>query len=137
MSSEKDALQNSLLKNNVKGVINSEKDFSKIPDALNALESGASWYSDKIFQSCFEKPKKTQTNSGEIAAAVNLTKREREILVYLTKGLRNQAIADELELSYRTVVTHVYNIYRKLKIKSRTEAIRFAITNKLVDMEND
>ena len=58
-----------------------------------------------------------------------LTQREWEVLKLLAEGFSNQAIADTLYISIVTVKTHVQNICRKLKVKSRTQAI--ALVNRL------
>ncbi|MEM6271249.1 MAG: response regulator transcription factor [Bacteroidota bacterium] len=53
----------------------------------------------------------------------NLTPREREILDLLIDGLSYQKIADQLFISYGTVRKHVENIYRKLEVHGKVEAI--------------
>ena len=55
--------------------------------------------------------------------ASSLTDRETEILDLLSKGKRNKEIADLLFISPSTVHTHIHNIYEKLQIRSRSEAI--------------
>jgi len=52
-----------------------------------------------------------------------LTEREREILALIAQGLANQAIAQRLVLSVKTVQNHVSNIFGKLQVASRAEAI--------------
>jgi DNA-binding NarL/FixJ family response regulator len=52
-----------------------------------------------------------------------LTKREREMLDLLAKGFRYKEIADQLFISFETVRTHIHNIYEKLHVQSRTEAL--------------
>jgi DNA-binding NarL/FixJ family response regulator len=52
-----------------------------------------------------------------------LTEREREVLELLASGRSNQAIADELVLSLKTVRNHVSNVYTKLRVADRSEAI--------------
>lgn len=52
-----------------------------------------------------------------------ITKQEEKILDLITRGYGNKEIANLLTLSFRTVETHVRNIYRKLSVNSRTEAI--------------
>lgn len=52
-----------------------------------------------------------------------LSKREKEILELLTQGFRYKEIADQLFISQETVRTHVRNLYEKLQVQSRTEAI--------------
>jgi ATP/maltotriose-dependent transcriptional regulator MalT len=53
----------------------------------------------------------------------DLTKREREILPLLAKGLSNKQIADKLCISDLTVKTHLQNIHGKLQVKGRIEAV--------------
>lgn len=50
-----------------------------------------------------------------------LTKREVEVAAFITSGLTNRQIAHQLEISERTVHTHVQNILKKLTLASRTQ----------------
>ena len=52
-----------------------------------------------------------------------LTEREREILRLIADGLSNQAIADQLVVAVSTVKKHVNNLYGKLDVQSRTQAL--------------
>jgi DNA-binding NarL/FixJ family response regulator len=51
-----------------------------------------------------------------------LTDREREVLAFIGRGMRNADVAREMALSENTVATHIKSIYRKLGISSRAEA---------------
>jgi DNA-binding NarL/FixJ family response regulator len=53
----------------------------------------------------------------------SLSKREREVLQLLTEGMDNGAIANSLEITINTAEKHLANIYKKLGVTSRTEAI--------------
>jgi DNA-binding NarL/FixJ family response regulator len=63
-----------------------------------------------------------------------LTGREVEILQGVARGLSNRAIAGELWLSDQTVKFHLHNVYRKLGVRNRTEAARYAYEHGLVEM---
>lgn len=58
-----------------------------------------------------------------------LSEREWDILMLLIKGLSNKAIAARLEICEKTVEFHLHNIYQKLNVKSRAEAIVWAFQN--------
>lgn len=52
------------------------------------------------------------------------TKREKDVLVFLEKGLSTKEIAFYLGISFNTVKVHIYKIYKKMKIRKRVELIR-------------
>jgi DNA-binding NarL/FixJ family response regulator len=66
------------------------------------------------------------------AGSEDLTARELEVLQLLARGLRNKEIAARLYVSERTVNFHLANIYQKLNVSGRTEALSKAITQGLV-----
>lgn len=63
---------------------------------------------------------------------INLSEREVEVLQQLCKGLSYTAIADNLILSPSTIRKHIENIYKKLQVHSKLEAIQKAERNKLI-----
>lgn len=58
-----------------------------------------------------------------LATECSLTERETEILGYLARGFTSTYIASNLLISANTVRTHMYNMYRKLGVTSRTELL--------------
>ena len=65
-----------------------------------------------------------------------LTPREREVLQLIAEGRTNQQIADELVVSVKTVEAHKAHIMDKLKAKSRTDLIRYALRRGIVKLES-
>jgi DNA-binding NarL/FixJ family response regulator len=63
---------------------------------------------------------------------VNLTKRESEVLVHLSKGLNYKDIANNLIISNGTVRKHIENIYKKLQVHNKMEAVQKAKSQKLI-----
>jgi DNA-binding NarL/FixJ family response regulator len=63
---------------------------------------------------------------AEAQSSTQLTKRENEILHLLSKGLLYKEISDQLNISTGTVRQHIHNIYEKLHVQNRTEAINKA-----------
>ncbi len=64
----------------------------------------------------FKRPSTTLAN-------VQLSAREAEVLKFLSRGFSNKEIADQTELSVETVRTYLKSIYKKLHVRSRTEAV--------------
>ena len=69
--------------------------------------------------------------SPRTRANPELTRREREMLRLLSQGLRNKEIARELGISTRTVEGHLNNLYLKIGVGSRTEALIYAAEHHL------
>ena len=55
-----------------------------------------------------------------------LSKRQKQLIVMLDRGLSNREIADELGISEHTVKVHLWRLFRRLGVKSRTQTIHFA-----------
>ena len=64
--------------------------------------------------------------------AGRLTERERDVLGCMSDGLNNHEIAEKLVVSIGTVKFHISNIFQKLGVDSRVEAVKLAIEQKLV-----
>jgi two-component system response regulator DegU len=65
-----------------------------------------------------------------------LTTREKEVLTLLTEGLTYKGVADRLVISETTVKTHVNNIFQKLQVNDRTQAVLYALKYGLVEPSN-
>mgnify|MGYP000011018829 FL=1 len=61
-----------------------------------------------------------------------LSKRQKQLLVLLDKGLSNRDIAEALEISEHTVKVHLWRLFRRLNVKSRSQASHLARTNGLL-----
>jgi DNA-binding NarL/FixJ family response regulator len=72
-------------------------------------------------------PVRWDTREPDEAAAGLLTRREREVLTLIATGLSNPEIAAQLSVSLNTVERHTVNIYRKLRLRGRAEAVAYAM----------
>jgi len=72
---------------------------------------------------------------SNIELTPSLTEREREVIKALAQGKSNKEIASALDISEKTVRNHASNIYKKLHIFDRTQAVIYAVRRGLVDLE--
>ena len=63
---------------------------------------------------------------------LGLSKREHEILLLITEGLSNQQIADRLFISENTIKKHISNLFLKMDVERRTEAVKKAKALKVI-----
>lgn len=92
----------------------------EIIQAIEQLQAGGSPMSPEVARkvvSFFQRPAAKDNHLQ------TLTTRELEILTELSKGYRYKEIADRLKISIETVRSHLHNIYEKLHVQSRTEAV--------------
>ena len=80
-------------------------------------------------------PNSSPQNSTTLTEGIetDLSLRELEVLLNISDGLTNQQIADKLFISLNTIKTHTTNIYSKLGVKSRTQAISKAKSLNLIN----
>ncbi|HRF97136.1 MAG TPA: response regulator transcription factor, partial [Aggregatilineales bacterium] len=64
-----------------------------------------------------------------------LSDRESDVLKLMTQGMTNSEIAEKLVITQSTVKFHVSNILSKLKVSTRTQAVAYALQNRLFDSE--
>jgi DNA-binding NarL/FixJ family response regulator len=69
---------------------------------------------------------------GPVESIEPLTTREEDVLRYLVKGLIKKEIADQLAISQHTVDMHLRSVYRKLHVRSQTEAVSKALRQGIV-----
>jgi len=73
-----------------------------------------------------------EQSKGNLRTFVPLTKREKEVLLLLPRGLTAKAMASELFLTEATIKTHLATIYRKFEVRNRSQAIAIGIENRLL-----
>ncbi len=93
--------------------------MQKIVDSLIELHQGGAPMSMQIARKVIEKMHGNKT-TGQIEA---LTFRENEVLHCLAKGLLYKEVANKLNITIGTVRQHIHNIYKKLHVQNRTEAL--------------
>ena len=95
----------------------------KLLDAIRELYEGGAPMSSQIARKVVTTFQNKNTSTSAANSLGVLSKREKEILEKLSKGLLYKEIADELFISAQTVRKHVYHIYEKLHVGNRIEAV--------------
>ena len=98
----------------------------KLLDAIREVDAGGAPMSRQIARRVvqfFQKVNELPTDAQKPAVVVDLTEREKQVLDALAKGYAYKEIADQLNISFETVRTHLRTIYEKLHVHSRTEAV--------------
>lgn len=108
------------LKAGAVGYILKHKATEQIAESIKDVYRGGSPISPAIARKLVEGFRRSGPSKSELE---KLTKREREILHLLSTGDRYKEIAAQLFISEETVRSHVRNLYEKLQVQSRTEAV--------------
>lgn len=113
------------------------KDTKKdiLVEAIKKVHSGEQYFGEKISQVIFKGFYKQ--SKGEKIASNNkdLSKREVEVLRQIASGLSNRQIADKLFISIRTVDAHRNHIMQKLGLKTTAELVKYAIKERIIELE--
>lgn len=106
------------------GYITKNANHSRLLDAIDEVQSGGAPMSSQIARMVVSSFQKNQNSP--------LTSRETEVLELLAKGKSYSVIADELFIHKETVKSHIKNIYFKLQVNSKADALEIARKNKLI-----
>lgn len=104
------------------GYLLKDDDPMILPEAIHTIVKGSAWVSEAITEKLISAAKGKQ----EAALGGPLTKREREVLHFLSEGSTNREIALALQTAERTVEFHVSNILSKSGARGRWEAVIWA-----------
>lgn len=108
------------LKAGASGYILKTEGPSKIMEALNEMLDGGSPMSSQIARKVVASFNESQSSNKVLQ---NLTDKESQVLAYLAKGMLNKEVAHYMSISPATVRTHIQNIYGKLHVNTRVEAV--------------
>jgi len=112
------------VKSGVRGYFKVTDSPATMIKAVRAVHGGEIWAERRILEKAIANPMLLpETLQSHIPGLPPLTNREMEVLTMVLQGASNREIADSSSISERTVKTHLYRVYRKLNVKSRTKAI--------------
>ncbi len=105
------------------------------------IEAGADIYIEKstpaneissAIQGLFAAEHGSDDEPAVAVGETKLSKRQKQLIVMLDRGLSNRDIATELDISEHTVKVHLWRLFRRLDVKSRTQTLHFARMNGLL-----
>ena len=108
----------------------------EIVDAVRAVYSGESVLHPAVARKVLNRFARPADEVEAKKSSEVLSDREMEVLKLVTKGSSNKDIADKLCLSVRTVQGHLANIFNKLQVSSRTEAVVHALKQGWVTLDD-
>jgi DNA-binding NarL/FixJ family response regulator len=114
-----------------------------IDDFLNTIRSvaeGKKVLPQPLTESLFSHIVEYAVRSGKadrLMKAVQLTRREHEVVDLIARGMSNKEIANELHIAVHTVKSHVHNTLEKLALHTRLELASFALTEGMVRTSTD
>jgi DNA-binding NarL/FixJ family response regulator len=120
-----DNAENLTLPPGVTGLFAKDETPAALSVAIRQVARGEEYLSPSLAVALLQQQRDTAVSPP--ANLDSLTRRERQILALLGEGLSNKAIAAQLYLSVRTVEGHLANLYAKLGVHSRAEAILIAM----------
>lgn len=121
-----------MLQAGASGYILKKAAVSELRNAIDAINRGESYLypsSARHLIGSFLK----RVESGGKSSIDGLTSREQEVLILIAEGKTNKEIAKHLQLSVKTIESHRSNIFEKLGINDRIEAVRYAIRRGLIE----
>ncbi|MDJ0808055.1 MAG: LuxR C-terminal-related transcriptional regulator [Gammaproteobacteria bacterium] len=107
----------------VKGVFYDHADQDQLLKGVEKIFEGECWFSRKVMTRYMSRHRNTQRRPSQTMSV--LTMKERQIIWCMAKGDSNKKIAKRLNISDRTVKTHVYNIFRKINVTNRVQAVNW------------
>lgn len=116
----------------IRGFLPKEAKTSELVEAIEAMVAGETWFKDVVAELIAPSLVELVKSGQKPKVYDDLTKREKEIVSLLANGLSPKAIAQKLGISKRTVDVHKSNVFKKLKINSITDLIRYAVRQGIV-----
>jgi DNA-binding NarL/FixJ family response regulator len=110
-----------------------DSDIEELSALIRVVSEGGSFFAES------EKPPRPAAKTPfrwrrKYEEKEGLTNREREVLTLISQGENNKDIANNLNISEKTVKNHITSIFRKLDVEDRTQAVIYAIKNQMVEI---
>ena len=117
--------------NGANGYILKDSGSRELIKAIRAVYNGERYIESDLIPALNARLVKREEENDK---AKDLTRREKQILINIALGRSNKDIADEFDISERTVKNHITSLFRKIDVSDRTQAAVFAIRNNFVEL---
>lgn len=107
----------------VQGYFNAYMSAPNYDQMLRLLGNGQSFYPPSLLTQAFDLARSVIRRSLTSDPLEKLTKREREVALLVSEGKSNKLVANECNMSERTVKTHLTHIFKKLQVKDRVALV--------------
>lgn len=107
----------------------------EVVNAIKSVFDGEKYIDKALVRVIFSHMKIEEKKENQMLEL--LTDRELNILLLISKGLKNKDIAETLFLSEKTVKNYVTNVFRKIRVDDRVQATIFAIKNNIEEFANN
>ncbi len=120
---------NRIIRQPIRGLLSKECSETEILDAVRETAKGKKFFCNRILDVVSESKKE---GAATDCSPTSLSDREIEVIEYIAQGLTAAQVAEKMCLSVHTISTHRKNIFKKLKVNSTTELVRFALKAALI-----
>lgn len=114
---------------NVRGIFYADCSADHLLKGIAALLAGQNWLPRRILDEWLNRQRNRLPPPAPVSDVPELTERERQILRLIDRASTNAQIAYALSISEHTVKTHLYNIFRKISVRNRTQASNWVKAN--------
>ena len=130
-----------LLKNGALGYLLKDVEPAVLIKAIHVVYDGNAFVYPELAERLFggiSQPEDVNEKAKEMwneGRSERLTARELDVLACVAKGFSNQDIAEELHVSEKTIKNHLTNIFRKLNVNDRTQALVYVLRNRIITLD--
>lgn len=118
----------------VRGIFYKDATPDEIAKGVVAIFQGEYWFSRRLLSAYLERTRGKPQRA--VVPPELLTRKELQVLKWLANGDTNTIIAERLNVSLHTVKTHLYNLFRKISVRNRVQAVLWA-RNHIETMEEE
>ena len=121
-------IEEDAIEQGVRGFFYESEPLDLLPKCINAIFQGELWVPRQLMSEYILR-KRTFSSGYSKKVGTQLSEREIEILSLVTMGATNKEIAEKLHISPHTVKSHIYNIFKKIGVPNRLQAVLWAGKN--------